>query len=431
MALTPRQARAARMAVSAIVRGIGAGAVLLLFAVIARVMPPGDAATFFALLTASAIINPVMLFGANTKIVKDLAGVQDPARRGEILSDYLSFFLQINMPVLLISLLGFFAFFSYPRVFALSLVSMITLVPLASLLGCALQGVFRFNVSIFIMNIANFVLIGLIVVALYSTGSLAGDAGLIMNISFAAACMVTLLLAILAVRYAMGQWPGFALSALSAVASRLEVRALWMFWISYVLGIMSLWLPQLLYYFAGGGPDYAYFAVAQRIANTIAFLMTIATFLLSPYMARLHQGEDMAELSALFARATRLMVALSLPVVLVLCLFPAQILGLFGGNYAQGAPYLVILTLSQFFNLLTGPSAALLTMAGQIRALVVAMAIAFGVGLVTIYLTTQQFGGIGYAIGAATIIVVQKILCTIIIKRRLGIDLRSIASWRK
>jgi O-antigen/teichoic acid export membrane protein len=126
-------------------------------------------------------------------------------------------------------------------------------------------------------------------------------------------------------------------------------------------------------------------------------------------------------LQRLIVRAARGVLFVSIPVALVLVVFPTQILSLFGGGFAEGATPIRIMVAGDLVNVLTGFGGVVLVMCGRESDLArsVLLGGVLNVGLAALLI--PSFGITGAAVAAATALAASNAAMTWFAWRRLGI----------
>lgn len=129
----------------------------------------------------------------------------------------------------------------------------------------------------------------------------------------------------------------------------------------------------------------AYFAVANRVALLVSFVLLAINGILSPKFAEISERQDTQRLQSLFRASTRLMIMLTSPFLLVIFIFSPEILRLFGSDYQQASTVLRVLIAAQFVRVLVGSVGQLLIMANCQRSqrnnLIMAVVILIGLSL--------------------------------------------------
>lgn len=91
--------------------------------------------------------------------------------------------------------------------------------------------------------------------------------------------------------------------------------------------------------------DYAYFTLAVLMASGVTLLGSPITGAMLPRLTRLYAQGNIAGLNRLYRNATQLVMVITLPIVLVLAFFPAQVLTAWTGKVDVAANAAPILTL--------------------------------------------------------------------------------------
>lgn len=110
--------------------------------------------------------------------------------------------------------------------------------------------------------------------------------------------------------------------------------------------------------------DVGIYTAAARTALLTRFLLLANSAVAAPRFAALHAARDEEGVARLAVRSTLLTTFSSVPLLLMFIIFPAQILSLFGPQFEAGAQVLIVLTIGQFVNAMTGPVGYLLNMSG-------------------------------------------------------------------
>jgi O-antigen/teichoic acid export membrane protein len=110
--------------------------------------------------------------------------------------------------------------------------------------------------------------------------------------------------------------------------------------------------------------DVGIYTAAARTALLTRFLLLANSAVAAPRFAALHAANDKEGVARLAVRSTLLTTVSSVPLLLIFIIFPAQILSLFGPQFEAGAQALIVLSIGQFVNAMTGPVGYLLNMSG-------------------------------------------------------------------
>lgn len=191
-------------------------------------------------------------------------------------------------------------------------------------------------------------------------------------------------------------------------------------WAATSMSLAVQWAGILIAGAYVAASDIAYLSAAQRTANLTSFVLMVVNMVVAPRYARLWAEGKTAEIQRLAKWSTRGMLALVLPVVAVMLLFPGWIMGLFGDGYEQGALLLSIMAIGQFINVATGSVGYLLNMSGHERDF---RRVTFFAGPLTVILSVlliQHYGVLGAAIATAVGLSVQNLGALLMVRKRLG-----------
>jgi len=112
---------------------------------------------------------------------------------------------------------------------------------------------------------------------------------------------------------------------------------------------------------------------------------------------------------------------LALPVLISYFLFPSYIMGVFGENFKVGAMSLIILSIGQFFNAMSGSVGQVLNMTDREQILRNTTIIAALTNLILNYVLIPEYGINGAAFSTAISGILWNLLCVIYIYKKMGI----------
>jgi O-antigen/teichoic acid export membrane protein len=164
-----------------------------------------------------------------------------------------------------------------------------------------------------------------------------------------------------------------------------------------------------------------YFASANQVSLLTSFGAMAIAIWAAPFISEMHTKRDMPGLQRLMRLATRSGAVLMLPMAVAFIVFGREILSSFGNEFQAGYQALVILTLGQVVNAVTGPVGFLMIMTGNqsVATRVEIVCTALQVGLVVTLL--PAWGIEGAAFGTAVATVVRNLLMFVFAWRITGI----------
>lgn len=162
-------------------------------------------------------------------------------------------------------------------------------------------------------------------------------------------------------RSAAGKLPAFEGDVIRFSASLFAVQAL-----EYTFGsldkiVLGYWLDAR---------RVGIYVVAASVTVFLPILLQSVNQIFSPTIADLYARGEMDVLRRLYQTLTKWILGFTLPLAIVVCVFAAPLMQIFGGEFRVGWPILVIGTLGQLINCSVGSAGLLLIMSGHQNRLV-------------------------------------------------------------
>lgn len=181
-------------------------------------------------------------------------------------------------------------------------------------------------------------------------------------------------------------------------------------WIGvYVIGILM------------ASEDVGIFRVASSIAILISLPLQSVNDILPPAIVRYYTSSQISRLQAVLSDNSRWIMAISLPIFVIMTLFPQYILSFFGKDFTAGGYALIILSLGYLFNSFIGTVGLVLRMTDNQKYIIRARVIVFIMSIGLYYYFTKAYGVIGTAFVSTAAIVVMNVWNTISMHKLLGI----------
>ncbi|MGI3130183.1 oligosaccharide flippase family protein [Halopseudomonas pachastrellae] len=414
-------------AVALLVKVIAAAAAFLMNLVVARSLGASEAGLFFFGFTLITLLAAIARMGLDNSLVRfvaaehsqqNSAAVHGVYRTGVIWVAGLSvvvmgLLLLLNGPLnhWVFSLAGFDQVL-WIMAFALPLVALYTLH------AQALQGLKRIAPAMLTLNVL--VPLGVLVVLLLTPVHTAKQVAWV----YVLACGSSLLFGWLSWRRSVPATPDKPV-----FDSRVLLASCLPLWGVMLFSQMVQWSSQLMLGVWGTTTEVALFASAQRTAMLTSFVLVAVNAIAAPRFAAMHRQGDMQGLRRTALLSVRLMLLAALPIVLFMLLFPEWLMGLFGPEFIDAAPALVILVVGQFVNIATGSVGFLLSMTGHERQLRLNVFIGATLGVGLGLLLIPAHGLLGGAIATAVAVASQNLLGVYQVNKLLGFN--TLAIWRR
>ena len=169
--------------------------------------------------------------------------------------------------------------------------------------------------------------------------------------------------------------------------------------------------------------DVGIYRATTLVAMQVTIGLSVASEVLAPHVARLHQAADRAGLQSLMAHALRWL-ALSGAVLAAVCIFAGKqvLTGVFGQPYAGGAAALAILAAGQFLNTAAGTGSVLLNMSGHEKDVLRIFAFSAATNVIGNLVLIPLLGIVGAALATTLCQLVTNGLLVVFVWRRLKLS---------
>ena len=167
-----------------------------------------------------------------------------------------------------------------------------------------------------------------------------------------------------------------------------------------------------------GDETVAYYAVAMKLVSILFMINNSVYISVSLKIAQHYTDKNRTELLKALKHSARIIVLLTLPVVLFVCLFSENILYFFGENYTQGKQALLILMVGQLMASFFGVSAIYLNMTGRQSIFQIVLIFAVLVNLILNIVLIPMYSLTGAAIAFVSSLLFWNIVTAIIIYKK-------------
>lgn len=161
--------------------------------------------------------------------------------------------------------------------------------------------------------------------------------------------------------------------------------------------------------------------MAFKLSTLSAVVLIAVNAIQAPTFAELYSKGEMKRLQGFIFSSTKLLFYTSFPVTIILCLFPQEILGIFGPGFKAASSALIILAIGNFVNSITGSIGILLQMSGKQREYNRIIMIAAGGSVLLNFILIPKIGIMGAAISSSLAKIFQNIASVIYARRTMGI----------
>jgi O-antigen/teichoic acid export membrane protein len=187
--------------------------------------------------------------------------------------------------------------------------------------------------------------------------------------------------------------------------------------IFFILG----WTDNLILGIFRSVEEVGMYDMAFKLSTLSAVVLIAVNAIQAPTFAELYSKGEMKRLQGFIFSSTKLLFYTSFPVTIVLCLFPQEILGIFGSGFKTASTALIILAIGNFVNSITGSIGILLQMSGKQKEYNRIIMIAAIGSVLLNFILVPKIGIMGAAISSTLAKVFQNIASVIYARRNMGI----------
>jgi O-antigen/teichoic acid export membrane protein len=181
-------------------------------------------------------------------------------------------------------------------------------------------------------------------------------------------------------------------------------------------------VPILMLGSISGPEEAGFYSVAVLVTGFIAFILMAVNSTASPVFSNLYTSGEMQRLQRIITRATRVMLAVSLIVALLIVVLRDWLLSFFGPAFQQASFLLILLSIGQIVNVFAGSVGTLLVMTGHEKKVVQAVAISTVVITLLNFLLIPNWGINGAGVATVIGMVIWNVVLILQTYRHLGID---------
>ncbi|MGW3203334.1 lipopolysaccharide biosynthesis protein [Streptomyces sp. NPDC001135] len=190
--------------------------------------------------------------------------------------------------------------------------------------------------------------------------------------------------------------------------------------VSSVFDISAVWVGVLLLSALATDAEAGIYTAIGRVVTAGTLLQLAVRLAVAPQLSRLLAVGEFAEAQHLHRTSTCWIVLFSWPLFVLIAGFPRTVLTVFGPEFTQGAPALVVLCAAAVVNVAVGNAQTVLLMAGKSSWHLACTAAAFAVQLTVGLLAVPRWGILGAAVSWGTAVVVENLSAAVLVRLRLG-----------
>lgn len=159
---------------------------------------------------------------------------------------------------------------------------------------------------------------------------------------------------------------------------------------------------------------------SQRLADISGIALFAVNAIATPKFAEFFSRRDMNGLERTVVKSTKLILIISLPIILILVVFPKTILRINGAEFVSGYLALIFLCVGKFFNSIAGSVGYILQMTNNQKIFRNVMVFAALLNVMLNFLLIPKFNYNGAALASMITVITWNVILILVIKKRLG-----------
>lgn len=192
------------------------------------------------------------------------------------------------------------------------------------------------------------------------------------------------------------------------LSSSLLVTALLVMSLSWIDTVMvGIFLPE---------SEVGIFNIALKISTLLVIVLGAVSAIAAPKISESYSTKTTEDLQSIVNFSTSLIFYFTLPLFLIIILFPEQILAIFGAEFKAGKWALILLCIGHFVNAISGTVSYFMQMTDSQIAFQFIMSVAVIMAITLNYFLIPLYGIEGAAMATAISLVYWNITCVIFIK---------------
>lgn len=166
--------------------------------------------------------------------------------------------------------------------------------------------------------------------------------------------------------------------------------------------------------------DVGIYSICLKIGIVISIPLVAVNSISAPKFAEHWGNNDIEKLQKVAQDSTNLIFFSSLPILLIIFLFPTTILNLFGTEFIKGKTALLIIAIAQFINAMSGSVGLLLQMTKYQKVFQNIILLAVCLNIVLSFILIPKFGIVGAAIATSICLIFWNVTSVLFVRKEIG-----------
>lgn len=188
-----------------------------------------------------------------------------------------------------------------------------------------------------------------------------------------------------------------------------------------LLNLVMIWMPTLALGIWASPEDVGIYNMASRTATLISFVLIAVNAISAPKFAAFFHKNDICNLEKTAKSSAKIVTLAASPMLLLFIIFPDLVMSMFGHEFVKASSALVILSIGQFVNVLTGSVGMLLIMTGHEKLLRNNMMVSAAICSVLSALLVPSYGWLGAAEASSLAMIIMNMISVFLVYSKLDI----------
>ncbi|MBD3287659.1 oligosaccharide flippase family protein [candidate division KSB1 bacterium] len=177
-----------------------------------------------------------------------------------------------------------------------------------------------------------------------------------------------------------------------------------------ILNYIISWIDILILGYYASSAEVGILGIVYRISIVLVFVQYSFNAIFSPMISELYGTNRLCRLEQLFKLQTRWAFSFTLPLLILIILFPSHIMQVFGNSFVDGALALVIISIGRFSDTVVGASGLMIMMIGKPKINTINSLIILIIKIILNIILIPKFGLLGAAFAGAVSILLMDIM---------------------
>jgi len=184
--------------------------------------------------------------------------------------------------------------------------------------------------------------------------------------------------------------------------------------------LIMTWTDILMLSYFSSDMNVGIFSAAQKVSFLAGMGLMVVNAHVAPKIAKFFVAGRHEELERLVHNASKLIISISFPILLLIFIFPEEIMEFFGKEFIVGSSVMMMLSIGQLINVLCGPVGSIMQMTNNQTIFKNVVSLALIVNILLNYILIPVYGIEGAAIASMTSMILWNIILLVIIRIKMG-----------